>query len=1177
MINSSGFQNYFKNSIVDYINTNTNNKIQIKSSNFNLKGELVFSDVLLSNDNADTILVLETLKTRYIPLISNSQYDSSLFLEGLQVYFNQNNSEVESNYLKKDILDNLFFDNLIISNSNLFIINDSIQYSIDINNLNLNEIKKNINGVSFDVLNFDGAIDNYSIDRFDGKFDLNNDNVTVKSFYLSETNQYLEGDLDFYLNEDMSINNFNDSNIRFNLNSKAFKLNENILSNFVSGEINFSGSKNNLSIDKASIITDFFNFDSKIDIKNIFSSSPNFSVNLKNLDFNNENINSKFQLDDKINYPSMNGSIILVDNKMTYELNHADDSKSKVNINGTAELDDILSYEFVLDAEVDSEDKILDNLNLNFFKINSGIKGTSKELTSFESSIYIIKDDKQIEVSINSVISNNYLTAQANLVSENTFISTSIEGDNLTRFYRVNSDLDLRNISNTDSLNFKTKANINIDLSDIENIKSFISLQDIYLRNSENEFSVDSFPEINNLLDLNFINANKPYDFSVNYSNDKFSVKSYLGDRFNFSGYYKNDDDLDLNIQISDLIISNFFEINRNPIEGKISSNININRNSENRTLDFNSTISDIIIKDYKIGELNIGVFGNTDYNSYSVNLDLIDRDSNLIKGEGTIIAINEKPNIDVDLSINNFDIDFIERIGLNTMSNISSKVSGEINLWGSIDNIQHNGKLFLNESSFIIPYLNIEYLLSDNSEITLFNQNFEINNISIRTADSESITSLNGKILHENYKNWNLDLAFKSDRLYIINKEFSENESFYGKAYIGGDILIYGPTRNVNINIDGVTRDGTSIIIPNSQNYSIEDFSFIKFSDINSYSDDLIKFKNKITESVKTLDLNINLEINNTADVEITIDQETGSYISGKGSGNLFMEIDSDGKFNMFGDFKANEGIYNFRNLALIDKKFNLKEGGTIIWDGEPMGAQMNIQATYNVPGGANPALLLDNPNFNKKIPTDVDITLTGDLTKPDSPNFEIFFPNTSSTVTSEINYKLNDSEVRQLQAISLLTQGIFINEVSVSIEGVTNNIYEKVSEVFSDILGGSQGPLEVGLNYLQGDKSEILDIKTEDRFGLTLSTKISDKILFNGKIGVPIGGIEETLIIGDVQIDFILNEDGTLRAKVFNKENEFRYIGDELGYTQGVGLSYQVDFQTFRDLLTKIISNNN
>jgi hypothetical protein len=68
----------------------------------------------------------------------------------------------------------------------------------------------------------------------------------------------------------------------------------------------------------------------------------------------------------------------------------------------------------------------------------------------------------------------------------------------------------------------------------------------------------------------------------------------------------------------------------------------------------------------------------------------------------------------------------------------------------------------------------------------------------------------------------------------------------------------------------------------------------------------------------------------------------------------------------------------------------------------------------------------------------------------------------------------------------------------------------------------------------------------------------------------------VEETLIVGDLQIDFILNEDGTLRAKVFNKENEFRYIGDELGYTQGVGISYQVDFETFRELIAKIIRTN-
>ena len=1164
-------------SIVDYVNKNTTSTIQIQNSKFNLKGELVVSDILLSNYNSDTILVLETLKTRYIPLISNSQYDSSLYLEGLQLYFNQKNSEVESSPFDEEILDNLFFDNLFVSNSNLFIVNDSIQYSVDVNYLNVNKIEKNINGVSFDISTFAGVIDNYSIDRFDGKFELNKDRVSFKSFYLSDKNQYLEGDLDFYLNEDFSVNNFNNSNIRFNLNSENFKLDEIILSNFISGEINFSGSINNLLINKALINTDLFNVESKIDIKNALSSSPNVKIALDNLNFNKQSINSKYKLDNRISYPAMNGNLILDDKTITYKLNQIDESKTKVNINGTAELDDILSYKFIFDAELNADDEILDYLNLNSLNINSSVDGTSKQLNLLDSSINIFKNDKEIELEINSSLINNILIADIDITSENIIVNSILSGNTLNKSYKIKSDLDIKNTSNSEFLNFKTEASIEVNLLELENIKSFISLQNIYFKNSNNELSLESFSEINNLVDSSFINNDKDYDLTINYLNDKFSVQSYLGDKFNFSGYYKNEDDLDLNVQILNLMVSNFFEINRNPIKGNISSNISITRNPENRTLDFKSSISNISTLDYNIGDLSLEVFGNTDYNSYAVNLNLTDKDYDYINGEGTIIATNDKPNIDIDLLVNDFDISFIEKIGLNTMSKISSKVSGELNLWGALDNIQHNGILYLNESRFTIPYLNIEYLLSDNSQITLYNQNFELNNISLGTIDSESKTTLNGKIFHEDYKNWNLDLAFQSDKLYIMNREFSENQNFYGKAFIGGDILLNGPTNNVSINIDAITRDGTSIVIPNSQSYSVEDFSFIKFSDLNSYSNVSTTSINQIAESVKTLDLNMNLEINNSAEIEITIDKETGSYIRGSGDGNLFMEIDLDGKFNMFGDFTTKEGIYNFRNLALIDKKFQLKQGGSIIWDGEPLGAQMNIQATYNVPGGANPALLLDNPNFNKKIPTNVDINLTGDLTKPNSPDFEIFFPNTSSTVTSEINYKLNDPEVRQLQAISLLTQGIFINEVSVSIEGVTNNIYEKVSELFSDVLGGSQGPLEVGLNYLQGDRSDILDIKTEDRFGVTLSTKISDKILFNGKIGVPIGGIEETLIIGDVQIDFILNEDGSLKAKVFNKENEFRYIGDELGYTQGLGLSYQVDFQTFRDLLSKIISNNN
>ena len=60
--------------------------------------------------------------------------------------------------------------------------------------------------------------------------------------------------------------------------------------------------------------------------------------------------------------------------------------------------------------------------------------------------------------------------------------------------------------------------------------------------------------------------------------------------------------------------------------------------------------------------------------------------------------------------------------------------------------------------------------------------------------------------------------------------------------------------------------------------------------------------------------------------------------------------------------------------------------------------------------------------------------------------------------------------------------------------------------------------------------------------------------------------------MVVGDVEIEFLLNEEGTLRASIFNRENNIQYIGEELGYTQGAGLSYNVDFNTFKELIDKI-----
>ena len=627
--------------------------------------------------------------------------------------------------------------------------------------------------------------------------------------------------------------------------------------------------------------------------------------------------------------------------------------------------------------------------------------------------------------------------------------------------------------------------------------------------------------------------------------------------------------DLDVkNITLEDVIpkIPSFY------VNGKANIFSKISRSPKDNLLNFKAEVSDLIINNQRLGKLELLSYGNTKLNTFNTEL-------TLKKGRKKNIALNgvwqgiEAPKFDFNIIFKDLELNFLSPLGKKALNNIKGLVNGKTRLWGDFNNLKHDGSLSLSNGGFSVPVLNLDYVLEE-SKIDLSDNSFIFNSILISDINENTSALVNGSFSHSNFKNWNANMIINSERMLLLNTKQKQESLFFGKGFFDGKVRLEGFTKNLNISLDGSTEVGTSIKIPWTENYGLSDITFVKFVNKKRTSNFKKELENEGFEEVKGLEMDFRLEVNNKASIEIVIDQETGSYLSGSGNGSLLMDIDTKGKFNIWGDFSTYDGIYNFKNLGLIDKKFNVKPGGTIIWEGDPLDAKMNLQAVYEVPGGANPSILLDNPDFNKNIPTEVSIKLEGNLLKPDDPVFQINFPNTSEIVASEINYRLADPQRSQLQALSLLSQGIFINEVSVSMQGITNNLYQKASDVISNLIGEDDDKLKVGIDYLQGDKSALIDIATEDRLGFTLSTQISEKILLNGKIGVPVGGVEQTLIVGNVQIDFILNDEGSLRAKVFNKENEFRYIGDELGYTQGVGLSYDVDFNTFRQLIRKITS---
>ncbi len=604
-------------------------------------------------------------------------------------------------------------------------------------------------------------------------------------------------------------------------------------------------------------------------------------------------------------------------------------------------------------------------------------------------------------------------------------------------------------------------------------------------------------------------------------------------------------------------------------LDGKVNGLLDILQNKSRYVPTSSLSIQDLAVNEKVLGDLNVDVTGNDDLTKYQLDAGLVNKDLKSLSAKGDISLINDELMANIDTQLRELDISVFSPLGEDVINDIRGYVSADAKISGKLKNPSIDGKLQLLDAGLNVPYLGVNYDFSRRANVNLYGQTFEFDNAGITDLAYGSFGYLNGTISHTEFSDWMMDIVIDTDNLLVLNTKESEDELYYGTAFMNGKAHIHGATDQLTIDVEADTNPGTSIKIPVSDVASIGDNSFIKF--VNKKNVDDPDGNGGDAENYKGLELNFDLNVTPDAEVEIVLDKKSGSTLKGRGFGGLLMEIDTKGKFNMWGDFITQEGTYNFKYRGLIDKKFTVKPEGTIIWEGDPLQAIVNIEAVYDVPGGANPAIVLDNPNFNRKIPTEVIIKLEGQLLQPDSPKFEINLPNTSGIVKSELEYRLADEERRQLQAISLLSQGVYISDVSISQQAITNNLFETASTLFNNLFGNDD-KLKVGVSYVQGDRYRDIDLETEDRLGLTLTTQVSDRILVNGKIGVPVGGVNETVIIGDLQVDFLLNEDGSLRAKVFNKENEFQYIGDEIGYTQGVGISYQLEFDSFKELLQKI-----
>lgn len=760
---------------------------------------------------------------------------------------------------------------------------------------------------------------------------------------------------------------------------------------------------------------------------------------------------------------------------------------------------------------------------------------------------------------------------QVTIDNSNPLYNTFIEIDTInTNFYNV-SKFSLINVTVRDTLFIKSEFNGGTENKDHYNLSLF------YTIDKDNK-SVVGFKKSDIILKDNkwFINEEKnqlnkvAFDRGFKEFNISDVMFSHDDEEILLAGALRDSTYKDLKLSFKDVDLYKITPtLDSLSFGGIVNGNLDVLQQNGVYVPNSNVTIDKFKFNDYLLGDLKADIAGNQSLTNYEVDLFLRNDNLKSLDAKGSIDVSANNSFIDLDIDFDEFDLEPLNVFGADVINNIRGLASGNVQVTGQLKKPQIEGKLILDNAGMAIPYLNVDYAFDFDTEVILKEQRFIMNDVVLTDSEFFSKATLNGYMSHQNFSDWKLGLNFDTKRLLVLNTDDAEDALYYGTAFMNGTASIYGPTDQLVITVDGSTSEGTVFKIPLNDVESFGDNSYIHFL---SPEEKAARLRGEVvTETqVKGLELKFDLDVNQNADIEIVIDRNSGSTIRGNGEGNLLFEINTNGKFKMWGDFSVFKGIYNFSYGGLIQKDLVVEPGGSIIWEGDPLKAQINLKAIYKTE--ANPSILLDNP-INRSIPVNVEINLTGQLEQP-TPDFAVTFPNASSTVRSELEYRLETKESRENQALFLLATGSFASEISLG-QQAYGTIADRVNSLFNGLLSSDDDKLKLGLNFQAGEQTP--DYRTDDRLGLTLSTKISDRVLFNGKVGVPIGGVNETVIAGDAEIELLLNEDGTLSAKFFNRENNIRNFGEEIGYTQGVGLSYNVEFDTFRELLRIIFSGKN
>ncbi|MEM9836503.1 MAG: translocation/assembly module TamB domain-containing protein [Bacteroidota bacterium] len=555
----------------------------------------------------------------------------------------------------------------------------------------------------------------------------------------------------------------------------------------------------------------------------------------------------------------------------------------------------------------------------------------------------------------------------------------------------------------------------------------------------------------------------------------------------------------------------------------------------------------------------------------------------------------DRKNFLQLNVAINGYPLELADYWVGGAVSDLHGMFDAEMQVKGLTKQLDVSGFIQAIGGGFTVDYLKTHYNFAD-AYVNINNRMFDATGTVLRDKYGNR-ANVEGGISHNRLKNLGLAASLRTNKFLALDLKKEDNDLFYGRALGSGKIDFTGNFKQPNIYVRAEVGEESNLYIPASQAPEAGPISDIRFVNKKVYKEEV----EEIVEESTGVSLELELLVNEQADVEIIFDEEVGDLIRGNGRGNLRIIVPRDGEMQMFGDYLISSGEYLFTFYRVVNKFFTVRPGGTVNWDGDPFGARINLQADYEklstpIANFIQEYLVGSDESLeaaaNRATEVDLTLLLKGPLLKPDI-NFDLRFPELTGRLATFANNKrrlllLDQNEINR-QAFGLIVVGQFLpanlafNGIDVGVNTLSEWASNYLSLLLNNLLVEAFGEdafistidFDLAYSRFRSENPTRETASQGDVLEFTLRKSFGNRFSISGGINVQsqnaaANASNGTFIGNEFSLDYVINDARTIKLRMYQRLQPDLLTDRRLQF--GLGLSWRKEFNTLREFFSNM-----